>query len=217
MYSSYENLGINPEANRDIMNVTEIKDNAHKRDILRSNRLVCIDIGADWCGPCKQTASSYADLASLYTKEGLCAVVKRNYDSMDQKEIEVEKIGVVPVFQFYVDGIQIDEIVGADIPRVEEKIAKLLNKLETKSNVPTRVQPSVGQSGRSSDGGHSQGPSFQKNSIRNTGGTRGYGAHPDMDHDPLPYQNNTGNYDTQQRYYQNTGNTKQKGAYDYLQ
>lgn len=124
MYRSYDQLGAQPDPNRDVMDVLELANIQHKKHILSTHHVVCIDIYADWCGPCTQTAPNYALLASTYSKPGLCAVVKYNLDKIHPSE--KANIHGIPVFQFYLDGNQVDEIVGADIPGVEEKLKFLL-------------------------------------------------------------------------------------------
>ena len=83
-----------------------------------------VDFYADWCGPCKQTAPEYSRVAATYSKPGVCAVAKYNLDKIDPSE--KGNIHGIPVFQFFVNGKQVDEIVGADIPRVEETLKSLL-------------------------------------------------------------------------------------------
>jgi thioredoxin 1 len=118
MYKTYEELSAPQEKNRDLYSVEEINDINHKRDILSRNAVVCVDVYANWCGPCKQTEPSYSLLASQYNEPGKCAVVKENYE----KKLS-DGVGALPTYIFYVGGRRMeDEIVGADLAKVEEKL-----------------------------------------------------------------------------------------------
>ena len=147
MYKSYEELGNQPEKNRDVMNVLELSNTQHKQHIISTNRVVVIDIYADWCGPCKQTAPDYAVIASTFSRPGECAVVKYNYDRWDQSERV--NIHGIPVFQFFVEGKQVDEVVGADIDAVKVKLSDILQSINSRVR---QVE---------------SGPNYSKNSIRN--------------------------------------------------
>lgn len=174
MYKSYDQLGAQTEPNRDLFDVLELANTQHKNHILSSHRIVCIDIYADWCGPCKQTAPSYSLIASTYNKPGHCAIVKYNLEKMHPSE--KAKVHGIPVFEFYVDGKQVDEIVGADIPQVEEKIKNLLQGI---GHVKLgKVQDNT------------KGPGFNRSSIRNNRSHM-----PQMDSvKGEPYQEGSGNY-----------------------
>jgi thioredoxin 1 len=175
MYKSYDQLGVQPEPDRDVLEVLEIANVQHKKHILSNHNVVCVDIYADWCGPCKQTAPEYSLVAAKYSKPGVCAVVKYNLDKMDPSE--KNRIHGIPVFQFFVNGQQIDEIVGADIPRVEEKLKTILQ-----GGVPRPQQQQVEDL--------TKGPVYNRNSIRHNRSQM-----PQMDSSSgEPYMANTGNY-----------------------
>lgn len=121
MYKNYDELGTQPQRNIDHYSITEISNSKHKQDILTNNRIVCIDIYADWCGPCKQIAPDYAMMAKNYNKPGYCQLVKEDFN----KHLS-ENIHGVPTFRIFVDGQQVDEVVGADLEEVEKKLIKQL-------------------------------------------------------------------------------------------
>ena len=148
MYKSFYSLGSEEEKKQDQYAVVELQDFSHKMDTLNRNRVVCIDIYADWCGPCKQTAPRYALVASKHHRQGVCAVVKYNLDRMSPQE--KEKIQSVPTFQFYVDGRQVDEMSGANIDAVEGKIVSILSDLDKSSSQPALYNKSSIRAGRSS-------------------------------------------------------------------
>lgn len=151
MYKSYDQLGSEPDTSRDILDVLEVKNSQHRAEIISQNELVCVDIYADWCGPCKQTAPDYSLVAKTYSRPGLCAIVKQNFDTLHPSE--KNKINGIPLFLFYLKGLQVNQIVGADISAVEEMIKKYLQN-----------QGSI----FSEKENENIGPQFSRNSIRNT-------------------------------------------------
>lgn len=135
MYKSYADLietkndgPETPEGKHiDQYEVTEIRDIQHKREILANNAIVCVDIYADWCGPCKQTAPDYAMLSQRYSHPGICAVVKELYE----KKLTNPPPGGLPTYQFFYMGKKVGEdIIGADLASVEKRLeqyAKTIN------------------------------------------------------------------------------------------
>ena len=122
MYKSYSELGNQPEKNRDLYSVLELTTNEQKAQIINSHYIVCVDIYANWCGPCKQTESDYSVLAETYNKEGYCLLVKENFQSN-----LTENIGGLPTYQFFVNGKFTEQVVGADLPAVENVIKKYIS------------------------------------------------------------------------------------------
>lgn len=146
MYASYDQLGQqkSDNDNDNNFNVKEIKSDQEKNNLLLTSRAVCINIYADWCGPCKATAPDYANLAVRYKN---CAVVKFNYNNLS--ESDRNHIQAVPIYKFYYNGKQTGEVIGADIAKVEEHLKELSRNVE--NNIP-----------------NNQGPVYHSNSIRNT-------------------------------------------------
>lgn len=151
MYKNYSELGSQPDPNRDVYSVLEVQNGQHKSNIINQNRIVIVDVYADWCGPCKQTAPQYASLANTYNKQGQCILVKEN---LDKKLTRVEG---VPTFQFYMEGRQVDQVVGADLQEVEKKLQNLLQ-----SGGSIQQPTMINQPGMT-------GPNYRKNTIRQSG------------------------------------------------
>jgi len=127
MYKSYSELGVAPEQNVDLYSVVELAHAEHKQQVLAQNLLTLVNIHAEWCGPCKQTAPNYSLLASQFHTPGRVAIVKYNYDKLDPQE--KANIHGIPVYQFYIQGRKIDEVVGADLNQVEEKLKNYMQQL----------------------------------------------------------------------------------------
>jgi thioredoxin 1 len=128
MYKSFSELGEKPQQNTDLYNVVEIQNMEHKRHILGSNRLVCVDIYANWCQPCKLTEGDYSVIASEFESQGLCAIVKENYE----KKLTNDPAPTgLPTYQFFLDGQKIGEdIVGADLNKVRKTVETYLNTIK---------------------------------------------------------------------------------------
>lgn len=145
MYKNYSELGPKPEGNRDQYAVRELQSSDERKQLISSTRVVCIDIYAEWCGPCKQTAPAYSILAGKYEKPEMCSMVKLNWDKISLEERE--KITGIPLFLFYVDGQLVDTVIGADLAEVENKVKACLEMVSSGPNV-------------------SRGPQHTRNTIR---------------------------------------------------
>jgi thioredoxin 1 len=127
MYSTYDKLGVKPTQNTDQYSVLELKTQEERIQLIQSTKVVCIDIYADWCGPCIQTAPAYSVLATKYNKPGMCAMVKLNWNNVSAEERK--NINGIPLFVFYLDGQVLSDknVTGADLKEVETKLNEVLN------------------------------------------------------------------------------------------
>ena len=154
MYKNYSELGNQPEKNRDLFNVIELVNNEQKAQLISSNYIVCVDIYANWCGPCKQTESAYSILAQRYNKQGFCMLVKENFQTN-----LTENINGLPTYQFFVNGKYQEQVIGADLEAVENTLNKYIN--------PSQNNMMQGSNfNNASQNNMIQGPNFNKNGIR---------------------------------------------------
>jgi len=131
MYSTYEKLGVKPTQNTDQYSVLELKTQEERIQLIQSTKVVCIDIYADWCGPCIQTAPAYSVLATKYNKPGMCSMVKLNWNNVSAEERK--NITGIPLFVFYLDGQVLPDknVIGADLKEVETRLNEVLNLAST--------------------------------------------------------------------------------------
>lgn len=128
-YSTYKKLGSKPEDTNDYQMmdklVPKLKSLVEKKNVVSMNKLVVVDIYADWCQPCKLVAPRVAELSHKYTNPGMCVIVKEN---LDDEISDKNEITGVPTFQFYFKGRLVHSVVGADMEQVERNIGELLLK-----------------------------------------------------------------------------------------
>lgn len=88
---------------------TTITD-ANFDELISSNKVVVIDFGAEWCGPCRQMEPIIEGLATDY--EGVALIGKLDVD--ENTEV-CEKYGIrnIPTILLFKDGELADKIVGA--------------------------------------------------------------------------------------------------------
>ncbi len=93
MYKSYSELGTNPDQNLDQYSVLEIQNSQMLSSLITSTKFVCVDIYADWCGPCKTFSPIFGGFAKKYANEA--KLVKYNFDRMEAEE--KKDIQTIPV------------------------------------------------------------------------------------------------------------------------
>ena len=95
----------------------EIKSMNDKNVLIENIDLVVIDIWGTFCGPCKQIAPRYEELAKKYNDKGKIILAKEEVNLGLSPDIKG-----VPTFHFYKNGNLVDRVIGADIVSVENKI-----------------------------------------------------------------------------------------------
>jgi len=104
--------------------VLEINDTNFEQKVLAESRLVVVDCGAEWCGPCKRVAPIIDELADEY--EGKAVIGKCD---VDESPNIPAKFGIrnVPTVLFIKEGKVLDRMVGANAKSAyKEKIEELL-------------------------------------------------------------------------------------------
>lgn len=134
-YASYKSLAPkNENENEDEYSCIEIKTLEHRNQLVNENSIVCIDIYADWCGPCKLISPLFTKLAKKYNTPGKCLLVKEDFDLNLKTDL---KITGIPTIIFYFKGQLLRNydgnhitVIGGDIERVSEILNKLLSQLD---------------------------------------------------------------------------------------
>ena len=130
MYRKYNQLGDDKQEDVPVSyRVIEIQNHEHKQDLIRKNAILCIDVHANWCQPCKQIEPAYAVLSKQMSIPGKCMLVKENIDSGLSKDFEIT---AVPIFLIFYRGALYKRISGADLSPVENTLQELLNEFSNK-------------------------------------------------------------------------------------
>ena len=128
-YASYKSLAPKEEKKNQYP-CTEVQNLEHRKKILTENSIVCLDLWADWCNPCKVVGPQFAELAKQYNNPGRCLLAKENIDLELTRDYQITGI---PAFIFYRQGQLLRDqdgtpvsVVGGDINKVRAILDKLL-------------------------------------------------------------------------------------------
>ncbi|GAB4309003.1 MAG: thioredoxin TrxA [Myxococcota bacterium] len=90
--------------------IVYVSDDTFEKDVLKSDKLVLLDLWAEWCGPCRAIGPLMEELAKEY--EGRVTIAKLN---VDENPVTPGNYGVrgIPTLIVFKDGAEVDRIVGA--------------------------------------------------------------------------------------------------------
>lgn len=86
-----------------------------------SNKLIIIDVYADWCGPCKAFAPTFDEFSKIYEEKAVfvkCDIDKNNYLG---RQYGIQSI---PTFLFFKNAIRVNEYVGKPSRQKFEELIK---------------------------------------------------------------------------------------------
>lgn len=116
-YKKFSDLVV--EEAKDDGSITEIVDVEQKKNLVRNNKVVVIDVYGDWCQPCKQIAPRFKSLSDEYKSLGF-VFAKENVD----KNIS-QNIKGVPNFQYFYNSRMIGDTTGGDMKAVKDKLEEM--------------------------------------------------------------------------------------------
>jgi thioredoxin 1 len=90
--------------------VIEVTDANFDEIVIKSDKPVVVDFGAEWCGPCHMIEPIVKELAEEYL--GRAVMVKIDIDE-NTKTTDNYGIRNIPTLLFFKDGKQVDKLVGA--------------------------------------------------------------------------------------------------------
>lgn len=130
-YSTYQkvmNSGVVTHS-KSPKNIVDISTKEHKNRLFLQNKIVVVDLYADWCGPCMQISPLFEKLSSELSVPGKILFCKENIDLGISTELFTSgKIQGVPSFLIYKNGKIIDVVSGAYIDKVRQKTIDLIKK-----------------------------------------------------------------------------------------
>ncbi|RKP20616.1 thioredoxin-domain-containing protein [Rozella allomycis CSF55] len=103
------------------MPVVEVISERSFKDYLYRNNLTVVDFFATWCGPCKAIAPEFEKLSDEYKNVNF---IKVDTDKLPTISAECN-VRAMPTIQFYKNGKLVDEVIGAKIQEVKNKLLSL--------------------------------------------------------------------------------------------
>ncbi|RYP63935.1 hypothetical protein DL771_009047 [Monosporascus sp. 5C6A] len=123
----------------------EIQSVEQFSSLLKSSRIVVADFYANWCGPCKQIAPIYEQLARSLSRPNVATFVKINTEAEQCKALAAEyNVTALPTFIVYRDGSVVEKVKGANPQQLKTVVEKLSNDIQSAGE---------GGSGSGSNGG----------------------------------------------------------------
>ena len=85
-------------------------DENFQRDVYDENKLVIVDLWAEWCGPCKMIEPILEEIANQYPDK--IKIVKLNVDKNQQVPINYGVMNI-PTLIFFKEGKEVNRVIGA--------------------------------------------------------------------------------------------------------
>jgi thioredoxin 1 len=101
--------------------ISNTTDAEFSNTVSESDKLVIVDMWAEWCGPCKMMEPVLEEIAEEFSDK--LKVVKLNIDQNQDTPLKFSVMNI-PTLIFFRDGKEVDRVIGA-FPKKQ-----LLNKIE---------------------------------------------------------------------------------------
>lgn len=92
------------------MSIIQVMDSNFEVEVINCSKIVLVDFGAPWCGPCRMVAPVVNEVAHEY--ESTVKVVKINTDSNPTVAAEYG-IRSIPTLMLFKNGVRVDTVIGA--------------------------------------------------------------------------------------------------------
>ena len=99
-------------------NAVNVTDTDFDTQVEKAQGVTVVDFWATWCAPCRMIAPLLEQLASQY--EGKVRVTKLDVDA-NVKTASRFNVRSIPTILFFKDGKLVDQVVGADKGKLEQK------------------------------------------------------------------------------------------------
>ena len=99
-------------------NAVNVTDTDFDAQVEKAQGVTVVDFWATWCAPCRMIAPLLDQLASQY--EGKVRVTKLDVDA-NVKTASRFNVRSIPTILFFKDGKLVDQVVGADKGKLEQK------------------------------------------------------------------------------------------------
>lgn len=119
------------------MPVVSVKSQDEYASLKSTSPLLVLDFYATWCGPCKSIGPVF-DKLSDKAENAACKFARIDVDQLKSVARECQ-VTAMPTFIFFKDGVQVDQLKGADPRALETKITKLVSSGSTNTG-PTLVK-----------------------------------------------------------------------------
>ena len=99
-------------------NAVNVTDTDFDSQVEKAQGVTVVDFWATWCAPCRMIAPLLDQLAAQY--EGKVRVTKLDVDA-NVKTASRFNVRSIPTILFFKDGKLVDQVVGADKGKLEQK------------------------------------------------------------------------------------------------
>ena len=89
---------------------TSVNNETFANEVLEQKKLVLVDFGAEWCGPCTQIAPTLEELAEKYSEN--LAVCKVDVDANRELALQYN-VRSIPSLMIFKNGEMVDSLIGA--------------------------------------------------------------------------------------------------------
>lgn len=135
-YKKYNQLSEKKFNEFEVMNV---QNRDHRVQLLKENGIVCIDVWADWCQPCKDALPVYTEMAKKYS--GNCLLIKEELNPNLAKEYDLSQ---VPTFLIFIKGQLHKKIAGFNPEDIEGTLNTLLGLFQQAPDQPKNNYTTLG-------------------------------------------------------------------------